>query len=160
MSWDAFLLRTKGPVDPDNPWAAEEVPLGSRKLVLDVIKSVFPELQQESASEFLHTDGDLSIQFKLMGRGPIDQVSLEVRGDGDPITPLLQLATSNGWLIFDVSSSEYIDPKKPSRSGYGGYRKMLKQITGPKSAGQTRAAATSKTRVKPKSKSRKPTRRK
>jgi hypothetical protein len=53
---------------------------------------------------------------------------LEVRGDGDPITPLLHLATTNGWTILDGSTSEYIDPKKPDRNGYGGYRKLVKGI--------------------------------
>jgi hypothetical protein len=133
MSWDAFLVRVKGKVDPDNPWEAEEVPLGSRKVVLDAIKSEFPDLEQQSNSEFLFTDGhDLSIDFKLIGGSPVKQVMLEVRGQGDPLTPLLRLATSNGWLILDVSTSDYIDPKKPSRSGYGGYRKMVKSITTPK----------------------------
>ena len=94
MSWDAFLARVKGKIDPDNPWEAEEVPLGSRKVVLDAIKSEFPDLEQQSNSAFLYTDGqDLSIEFKLMGGGrggPIKQVMLEVRGQGDPLTPLLR----------------------------------------------------------------------
>jgi hypothetical protein len=38
------------------------------------------------------------------------------------------VTTRNGWLVLDVSTSEYIDPKKPSRNGYGGYRKMVRAI--------------------------------
>ena len=130
MSWDAFLVRIKGNTIPDEPWEAEELPLGTRGQVLEAIKQQFPDLQQQTSSEFLHTDGDLSIGFKLMGRSPVTQVMLEVRGAGDPLTPLLELTTRHGWLIFDVSTSDYIDPKKPSKSGYGGYRKMVRAITG------------------------------
>ena len=130
MSWDAFLVRIKGKTIPDEPWEAEEISLGTRGQVLDAIKQQFPHLQQQTPSEFLHSDGDLSIGFKLMGRSPVTQVMLEVRGEGDPLTPLLELAARNGWLILDVSTSDYIDPKKPSRSGYGGYRTMVRAITG------------------------------
>jgi hypothetical protein len=67
-----------------------------------------------------------------MGRSPVTQVMLEVRGQGDPITPLLELAARNGWVVFDVSTSDYIDPNKPSRNGYGGYRKLVRAITAKK----------------------------
>src|SRR5688572_28841063 len=129
MSWDAFLCRIKGDSIPEESWEAEELPLGTRGKVLDAIKQQFPGLQQQSNSEFLHTDGDLSIDFRLMGRSPVTQVMLEVRGEGDPITPLLELASRNGWLVFDVSTGAYIDPKKPARNGYGGYRKMVRAMT-------------------------------
>ena len=132
MSWDAFLCRIKGNSIPDEAWEAEELPLGTRGKVLDAIKAQFPDLEQQSSSEFLHTDGDLSIEFRLMGRSPVTQVMLEVRGEGDPITPLLELANRNGWIVFDVSTSDYIDPKKPSRNGYGGYRTMRRAIAAPK----------------------------
>ena len=132
MSWDAFLCRIKGSTIPAESWEAEELPLATRGKVLDAIKQQFPDLRQQSNSEFLHTAGDLSIEFKLMGRSPVTQVMLEVRGEGDPITPLLALATRNDWLIFDVSTSDYIDPKKPARNGYGGYRKIVRSITGRK----------------------------
>jgi len=133
MSWDALLVRVKGGDDAVEIWEAEEVPLGSRKAVLDAIKTEFPAIEQQSRSEFTFIDGDLSIEFKLMGRGPIAQVMLEVRGQGDPLTPLLRLATTNGWRVFDISTSAYINPKKPrASSGYGEYRKAVKRIATPK----------------------------
>jgi hypothetical protein len=132
MSWDAFLCRIKGDVIPEESWDAEELPLGTRGKVLDAIRQQFPNLKQQSNAEFLHTDGDLSIEFRLMGRSPVTQVMLEVRGQGDPITPLLELAARNGWVVFDVSTSDYIDPNKPSRNGYGGYRKLVRAITAKK----------------------------
>ena len=144
MSWDAFLVRIKGNTIPDEPWEVEELPLGTRGKVLDAIKQQFPDLRQQSNSEFLHTDGDLSIEFRLMGRSPVTQVMLEVRGEGDPITPLLELATCNGWLIFDVSTSAYIDPRKPARNGYGGYRNMLRRITGTKKPTKRKVVGTGK----------------
>jgi hypothetical protein len=132
MSWDAFLVRIKGKSIPENTWEAEEIPLGTRKQVIDAILAEFPAARQQSTSEFLYTDGHLSIGFTLKGKSPVREVALEVRGAGDPITPLLHLATSNGWLIMDVSTSEYIDPKKPSKSGYGQYVKMTREALGKK----------------------------
>jgi hypothetical protein len=152
MSWDAFLVRIKGDTIPDEVWEAEELPLGSRGRVLDAIRQQFPDLRQQSNSEFVHLDGDLSIEFKLMGRSPVNQVMLEVRGEGDPITPLLELTTRNGWLVFDVSTSDYIDPKKPAGSGYGGYRKMVREITGMKKPTKRKTATKGKTATKAKPK--------
>jgi hypothetical protein len=129
MSWDAFLVRIKG-----NKLGAigevEELPLGPRKDVLAAITAEFPTAARQTPSQLLYSDGDLSIELNLVGRNPVDMVMLEVRGAGDPITPLLRLAVTNGWAILDGSTSEYIDPKKPSRNGYGGYRRMVKGAGG------------------------------
>ncbi|MEA2734303.1 MAG: hypothetical protein QOE14_754 [Humisphaera sp.] len=129
MSWDAILLRIKG-----KPRPIEEVdddqylPLGSRKDVLAAIMVAFPEAKWETPTQLFHHDGDVSIEFVLQGRNPVDSVTLEVRGEGDPITPILKLAKSNRWVVLDTSTSEFMDPGDPSPEGYEGYRKLVRGV--------------------------------
>jgi hypothetical protein len=127
MSWDAVLVRTKG--KPGPAWEAEEVPLGKRADVLAAIMAVFPSATRDTRTQLFYRDGDLSIEFHFQGKNPVDSILLEVRGEGDPITPLLDLAARNGWALLDCSTSEFIDPKNPSDNGYGGYRKLVKGIS-------------------------------
>ena len=104
------------------------LPLGKRKDVVTAIEATFPGIEREGPSDLLYRDGDLSIGFGLEGRDPVDSVMLEVRGEGDPITPLLELATRRGWVVLDASTSEFLDPDNPAPEGYEGYRKLAKGV--------------------------------
>ena len=145
MSWDAVLLRTKD--DAGEPWEAEELPLGKRADVLKAIMDVFPSAGWDNPTQLFYRDGDLSIEFRFQGKNPVDSVLLEVRGEGDPIAPLLDLAARNGWQVLDCSTSEFIDPKNPSDTGFDGYRKLVRGIAKDK---QAKASKTTKRQPKPK----------
>jgi hypothetical protein len=129
MSWDAVLLRV-GPGVRSFLETDEELPLGRRKEVVEAILAVFPTCARESPTRLLYEAGDLSMEFALHGGSPVGSVTVEVRGEGDPVSPLLELATRNGWVVLDVSMSEFIDPAKPGKNGYGGYRRMVRGIRG------------------------------
>ena len=129
MSRDAVLLRV-GPGVHSIEEMDEELPLGMRKAVLDAILAVFPACERESPTRLTYVAGDLSIQFALHGGSTVDSVTVEVRGEGDPVSPLLELARRNGWVVLDVSTSEFIDPERPQDSGYAGYRKLVRGIGG------------------------------
>src|SRR4051812_3306526 len=73
---------------------------------------VFPRGGWEAASTLRFLEGDLSIEFALHGRRAVESVRVEVRGAGDPVTPLMALATGNGWVVLDGSTSELIDPAR------------------------------------------------
>ena len=124
MSWDAVLLRTKG--KPTSIEEMEELPLGKRADVLAAIRAEFPTVKTQG-SQLIYSDGELSIEFVFQGRNPVESVMLEVHGAGDPITPVLRLATANGWVVLDLSSSELLDPAKPDDNAFGGYRKLVER---------------------------------
>src|SRR5688500_7033694 len=98
MSWDAVLLRVGEGVSSVEEMGEEELPLGKRKEVLDAIRAAFPGVEAQTAARLLYRAGDLSMEFVLQGKGSVDSVTVEVRGEGDPVTPLLELATRNGWV--------------------------------------------------------------
>jgi hypothetical protein len=126
MSWDAVLLRIRGKLRPvEDVDEADYLSLGKRKDVLAAIKSAFPAAKRSGSTRLLYLDGDLSIDFTPIGGDTVDSVLLEVRGEGDPITPLVDLAGRNGWVLLDASTSEFIDPAAPSGEGYEGYRGLV-----------------------------------
>jgi hypothetical protein len=128
MSWDAVLLRVGEGVASVEEMGEEALPLGKRKEVIDAIRSVFPGVETRTAARLLYRAGDLSMEFVLQGKRSVDSVTVEVRGEGDPVTPLLQLAEGNGWVVLDGSTSEFIDPERPGENGFEGYRKMVRGV--------------------------------
>jgi hypothetical protein len=133
MSWDAVLFRIKGKLRPIEEMDDDDyLPLGLHKEVVSAILASFPTATRKKPTQLIYTEGDLSIEFIPQGRNPVESVLLEVRGEGDPISPLLDLATRNGWVMLDASTSEFIDADNPSDEGYGGYRKLLKSARAPK----------------------------
>jgi hypothetical protein len=145
MSWDAVLLRIKGKWRPVEEVGDDEyLPLGKRKDVLSAIMEAFPTAAWETPTQLFYRDGDLSIEFVPQGRNPIESMIVEVRGEGDPIPPLVQLATSNGWVLLDTSTSEFIDPGEPSDEGYAGYRKLVIGIAAPESRKRSKRTKGSK----------------
>lgn len=131
MSWDAVILRIRGPLrrveELDD---ADYLPLGSRRDVVAAITAAFPAAEWEGATHLLYRRGNLSIEFAPEGHETVDSVMVEVRGEGDPITPLLGLVTRNGWVLLDTSTSKFIDPANPSEEGYAGYRRLLRGTGG------------------------------
>ena len=126
MSWDAVLLKVRGKFRPvEEVDEADYLPLGKRKDVLAAIRSAFPAAKRGGPARLLCVDGDLSIEFTPTGGDTVDSVLLEVRGEGDPITPLVGLAKQNKWVLLDASTSAFIDPANPSAEGYEGYRGLV-----------------------------------
>src|SRR3954453_23092531 len=115
MSWDAVLLRVGEGVQSVEEMG-EGMPLGTRKEVVAAIRAVFPTAEAETASTLRFLEGDLSIEFALHGRPAVESGTVEVRGEGDPVTPLMALATGNGWVVLDGSTSELIDPARPGEN--------------------------------------------
>ena len=127
QSWDAvLLLRIQGKFRPVGEVdEADYLPLGKPKDVLAAIRARFPASKRNGPTRLLYLDGDLSIEFIPTGGDRVDGVLLEVRGEGDPITPLADLAKRNRWVLLDASTLEFIDPAAPSVEGYEGYRGLI-----------------------------------
>jgi hypothetical protein len=130
MSWDAVILRIRGPLRPAREVAESEyLPLGSFKSVAAAIRSAFPSVEWESPTRAHGTlDKYTGITFDLHEVEGYYFVHVSVRGSADPIPSLLGLANANGWVVLDVQSSEFIDPANPSREGLRGYRSLVENI--------------------------------
>jgi len=130
MSWDAVILRIRGPFRPAREVKESDyLPLGSFKSVAAAIRSEFPSAKWESPTRaYGALDKDTGITFDLQEGEGYNFVLVSVSGSADPIPALLRLANANGWVILDVQNSEFIDPANPSREGWSGYRSLVEDI--------------------------------
>jgi hypothetical protein len=135
MSWDAVILRIRGPIRPVKEVAESEyLPLGSLESVAAAIQSAFPSAEWDDPT---HAHGSLDeytgIIFDLGECKGYNWVHVSVSGSRDPIPSLLTLANANNWVILDIQSGDFIDPANPSHRGWIGYRSLVQGIGGGKS---------------------------
>jgi hypothetical protein len=126
MSWDAVILRIRGPLRPAVEVAESEyLPLGSLESVAAAIQSAFPSAKWDGP---LHSHYSLdkytAIVFDLQGVESSNCVLVSVSGSRDPIPSLLKLVKTNDWVILDVQNADFIDPANPSHRGWRGYRSL------------------------------------
>jgi hypothetical protein len=130
MSWDAVILRIRGPLRPaEEVTESEYLPLGSLESVAAAIRSAFPSAEWDSAT-YAHCSLDkyTAMIFDLQGVEGANCVLVSVSGSRDPIPSLLGLASANNWVILDVQNADFIDPANPSREGWLGYRSLVQGI--------------------------------
>jgi hypothetical protein len=130
MSWDAVILRIRGPLRPAREVKESEyLPLGSFESVAAAIRSAFPQVAWENPRYAIGAlDKYTGITFDLLEVKAHNFVLVSVRGSADPIPALLGLANANGWVVLDVQNSEFIDPANPSSEGWSGYRSLVEGI--------------------------------
>jgi len=130
MSWDAVILRIRGPIRPAKEVAESEyLSLGSPESVAAAIRSVFPSAEWDGPT---HAHGSLDeytgITFDLGQCQGYSCVRVSVSGSRDPIPWLLALANANNWVVLDIQNGDFIDPANPSRRGWLGYRSLVQGI--------------------------------
>jgi hypothetical protein len=132
MSWDAVILRIRGPLRPANEVAESQyLPLGGLESVAAAIQSAFPSAEWDDPMHACCSlDESTAILFDLQGVERSNCVLVSVSGSYDPIPSLLELANANNWVILDVQTSDLINPARPSREGWLGYRSLVEGIGG------------------------------
>jgi hypothetical protein len=130
MSWDAVILRVRGPLRPaEEVPESEYLPLGSPESVKAAIRSAFPTANWDGPT---HAYGSLDeytgIMFDFHEVEGYSFVLVSVSGSHDLIPSLLALANANNWVILDIQNGDFIDPANPSREGWLGYRSLVHGI--------------------------------
>jgi len=101
------------------------LPLGELEAVQTAIRIAFPSAQWSDPTWAVYAGPDFQIEFSLDGVASSGAVILHVHGTGDPISALLKLTDSNGWLAVDCSTGEFINPKDPCSEGWEGFKALL-----------------------------------
>jgi len=126
MSWDAVIVRIRGPIRPITDVAADDyLPLGTLSSVAAAVRAAFPDAEWDSSSH-AHRELD-EYTGMIVELGQVEasnSVHVSVSGPGNPVPDLLSLANANGWVVIDCSSSEFIDPDIPESQGFAGYKAM------------------------------------
>ncbi len=114
MSWDVLVLNYHG----SPPAGVEEMasasnpdPLGKVAAVRTAISRHFSPVDWSDPANGIYFGEEYSIEFNLRDADLVDSMMLSVRGKGDVIATLFQFAQSQNWSLFDVSTSEFLDPE-------------------------------------------------
>jgi hypothetical protein len=130
VSWDAVILRIRGPLRPAETVAESEyLPLGSLESVAAAIRSAFPSAEWDGPTHAHDSlDEYTGIMFDFQEVEGYSFVHVSVSGSRDPIPSLLELANANHWVVLDIQNGDFIDPVNPSRQGWLGYRLLVEGI--------------------------------
>jgi hypothetical protein len=126
MSWDAVIVRIRGPIRPIADVAADDyLPLGTLNSVADAVRAAFPDAEWDSPSH-AHRELDeyTGMMIELGNVETSNSIHVSVSGPSNPVPDLLSLGNANGWIVIDCSSSEFIDPGTSESQGFAGYKAM------------------------------------
>jgi hypothetical protein len=138
MSWDAVIVRIRGPFRPIAEVDAEDyLPLGTLDSVAAAVRSAFPDAEWDSPT-YCHRELDkyTGMMIELENVETSNSIHLSVSGPGNPVPDLLALANANGWVVIDCSSSEFIDPRSIESDGFAGYKSMWEDLQRPGGASE------------------------
>ena len=126
MSWDAVIVRIRGPFRPIADIAANDyLPLGTLSSVAAAVRAAFPDAEWDSPScAHRELDQYTGMMIELGHVETSNSIHVSVSGPGNPVPDLLSLANANGWIVIDASSSEFIDLERLESEGFAGYRAM------------------------------------
>jgi len=132
MSWDAVIVRIRGPFRPITDLAAGDfLPLGTSDKVASAVRAAFPDAQWDRPT-YAHRrlDADTGMTIELANVETSHSIDVTVSGPGNPIPDLLALANANGWVVVDCSSGEFIEPCSVESEGFAGYKSMWDDLHG------------------------------
>lgn len=138
MSWDAVIVRIRGPFRSIADVAADDyLPLGTLGSVASAVRAAFPDAQWDSPT-YCHRELDkyTAMMIELENVETSNSIHLSVSGPGNPVPNLLALANANGWVVIDCSSSEFIDPQSIESEGFAGYKSMWERLQRPGGTGE------------------------
>jgi hypothetical protein len=123
MSWDVMVFHLR-----ERPKSLEELtedgllPLGAAANVRAQISAALSDIDWSDPTWGLYGGRGFSIEFNVGKNDPIQHMMLHVRGGGDAISDIMKLVGSNGWVAFDCSTGEFLDPAAPSDAGWVGFQ--------------------------------------
>ena len=130
MSWDAVILRIRGPFRPAEGVVADDyLQLGTTAVVAAAVRATFPDARWDDAT-YAHRvlDEYTAMTIDLDSVESTHSIHVRVSGPGNPVPDLLSLANPNGWVVLDCSSAQFIDPAGVASEGFEGYRSHWKRL--------------------------------
>jgi hypothetical protein len=132
MSWDAAIVRIRGPFRPIADLTADDfLPLGTLDAVASAVRAAFPDAQWDRPT-YAHRrlDAYTGMTIELANVETSHSIHVTVSGPRNPVPDLLALANANGWLVVDFSSGAFIDPRDAESEGFAGYKSMWDDLHG------------------------------
>lgn len=131
MSWDVDLLDAPD-VDCANDIAADsDIRPIKRSTVIEAVSGLFPGSADFSDPFWGRVDGDgWSIEVNVGDDEMCSSIMLHVRGAGDPVPAILQIAGALQLRALDCSTGDFLDAEAPENASFERWQAYRDQVVG------------------------------
>ena len=111
MSWDVLVVAAESRPPPVDELPQDWKPraIGSGDAVRAKICERLDNVDWSDRSFGIFDGPGFSLEFNLGADEPIESFMVHVRGSGDAVRALLELARPNGWWLLDCSNATWIE---------------------------------------------------
>jgi hypothetical protein len=132
MSWDISVFAAK-----DAPPPVEEMPegwkpdiLGPADEVRQKISTCLPGVDWSDPTWGIYDGEGFSYEFNVGDEDSVEGLMIHVRGGGDAVGPLLNLAGRWGWYLLDCSQGEWLHHCADTEVGWQEFQAFRDRVIG------------------------------
>lgn len=131
MSWDVVLLDAPDVDCADDIAADTDIRPIKRSAVIEAVSALFPGSAKFSDSSWGHIAGDgWSIEVNVGSDEMRPSIMLHVRGAGDPVPAILQIADALRVRALDCSTGDFLDAEAPEKASFERWQAYRDQVVG------------------------------
>lgn len=132
MSWDVLVIASRAPPLPaaemPNDWRGDS--LGTTTEVRQKISACLPATDWSDSNWGIFDGNGFSFEFNVGKKEMTDGFMVHVRGGGDAVSSLLQLAGRFHWYLFDCSQGEWLHHCTEPEAGWIGFQAYRDRMLG------------------------------
>ena len=108
MSWDLMIMRLNDDVTMET-LPNDFPPIGTSAELMDIFRSLFPEIIVEKPNHAFLKETDYSIEFSLGKDEPVKMIILLVHGSGGALRPISEVCRRLNCRALDCDQGDIID---------------------------------------------------
>jgi hypothetical protein len=124
MSWDVSVFASDSPPPPvaEMPADWKGAMLGRAAAVREAISAALPGVDWSEPTWGRFEGNGFSFEFNMGKDDPVDGFMIHVRGAGDAVSSLTELASTCGWYLLDTSTGEWMHHAEAPEAGWEGFQ--------------------------------------
>lgn len=131
MSWDVVLLDAPDVRSADDIAADTDIRPIKRSAVIEAVSGLFPGSADFSDTSWGRVDGDgWSIEVNIGDDEMRPSIMLHVRGAGDPVPAILQIAGALQLRALDCSTGDFLSAEQPEKASFERWQAYRDQVVG------------------------------
>jgi hypothetical protein len=141
MSWDVSVVKCAVTPPPVSELPADFTTdsIGTADSVRAAITEVLPATKWRSTSWGVYDGEGFSLEFVMTSGAILSSFSIHVRGNGEPIAVLQNLASRNSWYMLDMQIPEWLHHSPDPSKSWHRFRESRDRANASRRAGEPEA---------------------
>jgi hypothetical protein len=133
MSWDLLIFNTQGRKPPplEELQESDTEPFGPAVDLRRRLSERLPAIDWSDQAWGIYQGDGFFIEFALGDDDPVIGITLLVRGGGDPVSTIVQLAQAMRWSVLDIATGQFLDLENPADSAWREFQAYRDRIMEP-----------------------------